>query len=188
MILFSFAFFVLNPIRNGNHSHLKYKKLYDFLGTLPKNIMIAGHPLSRLTESLPLFAKRTTFSIDRFLPLFSIINYSVYTDKCAEELETTKALYTTSADTLINFITKNKIDFFIVETSFYDPRYITGLKKSSYLKQRSIYNTIPVSSGQDTFFLLNFAKSFPDFKLKLANSMIYVVDSNKIKNFYKEGL
>jgi len=153
------TYLILQPLYGATLDHRKYKDVYAYMESLPKNILIAGEPGSVLLDSIPLFSKRTVFLSSETRD----INLYVYTKEEIIERndDLIKALHLFSPAKLLKFISKYNIDYFIIEDRFY--KKIPGAKESTFL---------------------DLARENYDVAFEVNGNFIYVLSSKKIKNKY----
>ena len=121
------VFMILHPILNDIVDYKKYRPAYEYIESLPKNVLIAGYPDSLLVESIPLFSKRNVFFVDEihdFLLFF-------YDPKELKERRycLVKAIYADSLSQVRSFISKYNINYFVVESYLYKKFFIDSFPR-----------------------------------------------------------
>ena len=176
-------FIILHPIYNATLSTRKYKPIYDYIGNLPKDTMIAGYPSSLLVESLPLFSKRTIFFADKLRDLSLFVYEPQELKRMRKRL--IEIIYTDSQDKLDSFISDYKIDYFVIESYLYENSFINLLNNSMRQYEHKVYSVIKSEQHQNDYLLLRLAQEYYDFKLYQDGNYIYILNSKRIKREYK---
>ncbi|MBU2035372.1 MAG: hypothetical protein KJ722_02845 [Candidatus Omnitrophica bacterium] len=172
-------FVVLHPIiGNQIRDFRKYKPVYDYLECLPKDTFIAGYPNSFVVDKIPFFSKRSIFFSDNM----DDILYLAYgtEDFKARRQNLISALYAGSIDEVKFFITKYKIDYFIIETSYYENAFYDHIKSSVIPYDMLTRSIIKAKIDKNIFFLLEFARKYHDFALRRNDGDIFIVSSMRI--------
>lgn len=90
------------------------------------------------------------------------------------------ALYAGSIDEVKFFITKYKIDYFIIETSYYENAFYDHIKSSVIPYDMLTRSIIKAKIDKNIFFLLEFARKYHDFALRRNDGDIFIVSSMRI--------
>jgi len=173
------VFMALHPILGGPIRDFRiYKPVYDYLENLPKEAFIAGHPSSFVLDNIPLFSRRTIFFSDNM----DDILYLTYGREGFKERrsELILALYAESMEKVKKLITKYKIDFFVIEESYYNKDFYRNLKYSVIPYDKQTWALIEPNAYKGKSFLLNFAKRNKDFALKTSKGYIFVINTKKM--------
>lgn len=171
-------FLILHPKFNDMHGCRKYKQLYDYVGALPKDVVMAGHPESLFIKTIPFFSKRTIFFADEFSDL-SLVAYDYREIQNKRDI-LIKAIYSDSLDEMKNLALKYNIDYFIIESSFYQGSFIDSLKNSLSLFDQQAYGYIQRKNNKNNFITFQFAKKDYDFKFSVENNDIFIFRAEKI--------
>ncbi len=182
-ILLSFlisVFVLLHPIFGEVHDYKEYKPVYGYIESLPKDVFIAGYPGSLVMDKIPFFSKRTVFFSDYMDDLL----YLTYGAEGFRERRQNliSALYADSIEEVKFFITKYKIDYLIIETSYYNDSLFDHLKQSVVPYGRQTWSIIKTKIETKNFTLLDFVKEYHDFELKNAGGDIFIISAKKILN------
>jgi len=172
-------FVVLHPIIGGQvRDFRKYKPVYDYLESLPKDIFIAGYPGSFVVDKIPFFSKRPIFFSDNMDDTLYLTYGAEGFNERRENL--ISALYTDSIGEIRTFITKYKIDYLIIETSYYNNGFNYYLKSSVVPYDKQSWSIIKTKSNKNYYFLLDFVRKYHDFVLKTQDGDIFIISSKKI--------
>lgn len=172
-------FIVLHPIIGGQiRDFKKYKPVYDYLESLPKDTFIAGYPNSFVVDKIPFFSKRSIFFSDNM----DDILYLTYGAEGFKERRQNliSALYADSIDEVKTFVKKYKIDYLIIETSYYNNATYDYLKSSVVLYDKQTWGIIKARINKNNYFLLDFVKKYYDFALRMGDSDIFIISSKKL--------
>jgi len=172
------VFVLLHPIFGEVHDYREYKPVYDYMESLPKDAFIAGYPGSLVMDKVPFFSKRTVFFSDYMDDLL----YLAYGAEGFRERRQNLilALYADSIEKVKIFITRYKIGYLIIETSYYNKPFFDHLKQSVVPYERQTWGLIKNKININNFFLLDFVKKYHDFELKRAAGDIFVISAKKI--------
>jgi hypothetical protein len=140
--------------------------------------MIAGVPNSRMLERIPIFSKRSVIFADKLIDLL-YLTYGVEGVRQRRE-DLIHTLYTGSVEEVKNFIHKYNIDYFVIETYYYENVFFNDLSNSIAPLNRQTWSLLSHKGNKNTSFLLEFAKKNYDFILKVNNGDIFIVNSKKI--------
>jgi len=178
LLLLIFVFVLLHPIFGELHDYKEYKPVYDYIESLPKDVFIAGYPGSRVMDKIPFFSKRTVFFSDYMDDLL----YLAYGAEGFRERRQNLilALYADSIEKVKIFITRYKIDYLIIEVSYYNSSLFNYLKQSVVPYERQTWGLIRNKININNFFLLDFVKKYHDFELKRAAGDIFIISAKKI--------
>ncbi|MFH2145757.1 MAG: hypothetical protein ABII75_07000 [Candidatus Omnitrophota bacterium] len=156
----------------------KYKLIYDYLEILPKETFIAGYPGSFVADKIPFFSKRSIFFSDYMDDML----YQAYgVDGFKERRrDLIFALYTDSRDEVKNFVTKYKIDYFIIEPAYYDNAHYNYLRSSVVAYDKQAWDIVKTKVNKNNYFLLDFAKKYHDFELRGRDGDVFIISSKKI--------
>jgi len=172
------VFVLLHPIFGEVHDYREYKPVYDYMESLPKDAFIAGYPGSLVMDKVPFFSKRTVFFSDYMDDLL----YLAYGAEGFRERRQNLilALYADSIEKVKIFITRYKIGYLIIETSYYNKPFFDHLKQSVVPYERQTWGLIKNKININNFFFLDFVKKYHDFELKRAAGDIFVISAKKI--------
>jgi len=97
----------------------KNKGLYDYLTTLPKNVLIAGHPFEM--NEIPLFSKRKVFiEYELSLPF-----YKNYYEKIKQRTyDFFRIYYSNDIDEIKQICSFYKIDYFVIKKEHFTKSYL----------------------------------------------------------------
>lgn len=132
--------------------------LYDYIGTLPKSVLIAAHPVE--ADNIPYFAKRSVY-INRET---SNPHYDVFWEEISRRTrEFFDAYYAEDIHSVCNFISRNNIDYIVIKREHFSEEYLKNQKFyfepfnsyiNSILQQRKNF-TLQQFFGQEAFFSFN---------------------------------
>ncbi|MFH1441755.1 MAG: hypothetical protein ABIH18_06955 [Candidatus Omnitrophota bacterium] len=153
-ILISFLFFsavLFIPTLYSDYSIAPKPKLYNFLQTLPKDILIAGHPTSM--DYIPVYSKRKVLINEEtsqpmyanFYPVIKERTYNFF-----------KAYYSNSAAEVYNFCKKYHITHLIVERRHFSKDYLANAE--FYLNPFNTYIKSLIA-GRKKFILMDTPKN-----------------------------
>jgi len=152
--------------------------VYDYVESLPKDVFIAGYPGSRVVDKIPFFSKRTIFFSDYLDDLLYITYGTEGFRKRRQNL--ILALYADSIEKVKIFIARYKIDYLIIETSYYNKSFFDHLKQSVVPYDRQTWGLIKNKVSINNFILLDFVKKYHDFELGGSGGDIFVISAKKI--------
>lgn len=128
VILLSYAVFLYGRPERRSISLLRnpFPKLTDYLTTLPKDALIAGHPTDM--DWVPLFSRRKVLVNDELsLPFY--VNY--YREISRRTYDLFGAYYARSPDQIDDFARKYGVDYLVVNLRHFSPDYL-GRKNFYY--------------------------------------------------------
>jgi hypothetical protein len=126
-LLFTLAL-LLYPLMDRRFPNTKYVKgesprLYEFFKAQPKDTVIAS--LSTETNNLPTFSRRSIFVGSEYAIPYHLGYYLPFHRKVMDLIE---AHYTSNPQVLKGFIIRNKIDYFLLDDSSFEPTYTKNNK------------------------------------------------------------
>ncbi len=142
LLLLSFAVVIIYlPFLNKDLVNYKNIKLYQFLSTLPKNAVIAGHPFEM--SEIPLFSKRKVFiQFELSTPFYK--NY--YKQVKQRTNDFFKLYYSASFNEIKELCIECGIDYVLVKKEHFSRPYIEKgnfyIKPFNYQVRRIIENNI----------------------------------------------
>lgn len=107
------------PFLDGNVTFFKNQGLYQFLSTLPKNALIAGHPFEM--NEVPLFSKRKVF-VQQELSLPYYKNY--YQRIKQRTYDFFKLYYSSSTGEIKNICNQYEIDYIVVKKEHFSTPFL----------------------------------------------------------------
>lgn len=166
IFLLSFVFFIaisFAPKLQRHYTIVPLPNLYNFLQTLPKDVIIAGHPT--IMDNITTFAKRKAFVYEeisipyhrRFYPAVKNRTYQFF-----------KAYYTDSLEEILEFCKRHNITHLVVYKPHFSQDYLN--KKQFYLNPFNEY--IKKLVKDKTRFAL---MEIPDDKKIFKDNDIFVV-------------
>ena len=107
------------PFLKDETRYFKNEGLYNFLSTLPKNVLIAGHPEEM--DEIPLISKRKVFvQFELSLPY-----YKSYYKKIAERTKDFFRLYYSESNgEVINICNRYHIDYLVIKKAHFRDTYL----------------------------------------------------------------
>jgi hypothetical protein len=110
-------------------------QLYRYLQTLPKDALIAGHPLEM--DNIPLFARRKVLANQELsLPYYG----GYYAEVRRRLFDSLAAYYTEDAQEIKHFVQHHGVDFILVNRRHFTPEFLNGTiyyePFNSFVKQR----------------------------------------------------
>ncbi len=104
-----------------NQSYVKGKeiKLYEYLLAQPKDTLIAS--ISKESNNLPTFAQLSTLVAQEYSLPYHVGYYSQFSQKAIDLIQTQ---YTPNPEEVNNFIQNYGVDFWLLDLTAYDPRYV----------------------------------------------------------------
>ncbi len=171
------VFLFLHPLHNSIRGYEKYKPVYDYIETLPKDTLIAGNPKSELIRTIPFFSKRAVFFAEKLE-----LSNSVYSEeeRFQRSQDLTEALYVGSLDKIRDFISQYKIDYFLIEENYYEKLFFNYLNSSIHPFDRMMRGFLNNKGHQDVFFFQEFAKKSYDFKIRIDNHEVIILSTEKL--------
>lgn len=142
LFLLSFAVVILNfPFLNKDLVNYKNIKLYQFISTLPKNAVIAGHPFEM--SEIPLFSKRKVFiQFELSTPFYK--NY--YKQVKQRTYDFFKLYYSGSFNEIKEVCIQYGIDYILVKKEHFSRPYIEKnnfyIEPFNYQVRRIIENNV----------------------------------------------
>ncbi len=121
---------ILGAARNWNvgiYDYSRYATLYEFLETVPKTSLIAGHP--ELMDNVPTFARRKAFVTYELSHTWSDKYWEVVKERTFDLF---RAYYSGDPEEIRNFARKHGIEYLIVRDEDFPPRAAT--KKQIYFE------------------------------------------------------
>ena len=133
IIVFVFVLLSYNVKQNFRFADMsRYKDLYKYLNSLPKDVMIAAPP--RLADGIPAFAQRKVFINYELSHPF----YGKYWEVIKERtVKFFNAYYSEDPLFIYNFCEENNIDYLVVSKSQFTKRYI--MRDNIYIAPFSAY-------------------------------------------------
>lgn len=120
------------PTLERHYSRAPFPGLYQFLETLPKDILVAGHPA--IMDNVPTFAKRRAFVFEEIsLPYYS----KIYPTIKNRTLGFFRAYYSETLTEVYEFCRENKITHLVVYQPHFSPDYLN--KRQFYLNPFNDY-------------------------------------------------
>jgi len=145
-------------------------ELYQFLSSLPSNVLIVAHPY--LANDIPLFSKRSVLINEEL----SIACYKNYYKEVKKRLyDTFKIIYAKNLNEIVSIIKKYKITHIVLSSKYFDPSYLN--KERLYWEP---FNEFVKKLTKERFFL--FADKNAPWVVFL-NNKYWVVETKKILCF-----
>lgn len=118
----------LSEFPKGHYKIGKNPQLYQFFAQQPKDIMIAS--LAAEADNIPSFSARSVLVSQEYaIPYHN----GYYLNQLRPKIiETINAQYTTKLSELQEFINRNNIDYWLIQTDSFNPEY---LQKNKWLQQ-----------------------------------------------------
>jgi len=149
--------------------------LYEFVSTLPKDVLIAGSPEqpSEIMKSIPIFSKRKVFLNAEFLDLTE--------ETKARAFGFYKMYYSDSYEEILDFCTKNKITYLLVNLSHFPE---SGKEVKAHGPEIRPYREFVkgLIQGRSSFAL----KKVPDSAKIFNQRNIYIIRVKDLENVQKE--
>ena len=96
-------------------------RLYQYIQTLPKDVLIAGHPLDM--DNIPLFARRKVLANQEL----SIPYYTGYYAEVRQRLlDSLLAYYTENPQELQQFVQRHGVDYVLINTQRFTSQFLQG--------------------------------------------------------------
>ena len=97
------------------------RQLYDYLQTLPKDALIAGHPLEM--DNVPLFARRQVLANQELsVPYYT----GYYTEVRQRLLDSLAAYYADDPQQVKDFAQRYSVDYMVLHRQHFEPSFIKG--------------------------------------------------------------
>ena len=165
------AFLLAFPFLNHDLTHFRNKRLYDFLSTLPKDAVIAGHPQD--ANEIPLFAKRKVFlTYELSLPL----HHNYYNDIRNRTDDLFRLYYAGSASLIKKMCAAEHIDYLLVRPARFSRDYLN--KKEFYIDPYNAFVRRIVAANEKSGFVL--ARIPQSYKL-YEDADFYVIKISEIQ-------
>ncbi|MBF0331222.1 MAG: hypothetical protein HQL17_04735 [Candidatus Omnitrophica bacterium] len=173
-----FGFMVAHPLFNDTNSWRAYERIYAYFGAVPKDAMIAGHARSRLLRTIPFFTKRQIFYSEKMRD--ALLMY--YSPQFIRErrLINLNAFYADSLEAVKDFIIKNKIDYLIVESKYYDEGYRNELALQMNADESQSLLYIKDRLRLRKCALLKFAEANYVLRQEVEGNVIYLLKAESI--------
>lgn len=176
MPLFLAAHVILNDI----NSFRLYQPVYDYFEKLPKDVLVAGPTKSKLIRTLPFFTKRPVYFSEKMRDSWRIFFSLEFVRERRKSV--IDAMYADSLDVVRNFIKRSHVNYFIVESQYYD--YDRAVKNDLFVTgnsdEASVYGYLERRLHEKNFALFKFAQEHFDFKYEVPGNTIYVVSASSI--------
>ncbi len=162
--LAAILFVSLHPFYNYIWDFSRFRGLYEYIGGLPAGSLLAGDPESYVYAGVPFYAKRKVFYSDK-LGLFAVA-FNDYEIKNRREA-ILRALCSGSAAEAGRIASDYGLTHFVVEKQFYSG-------------ERARCRNAGRSEGP--YPVYEAARANPDFRLKLPEGDIFVINAEKISS------
>lgn len=96
-------------------------QLYRYLQTLPKDVVIAGHPLEM--DNVPLFARRKVLANQELSLPYLVGYYSTVRQRLGEML---LAYYAADVRQVEDFVARYNVDYILLNTAHFEPTFVRG--------------------------------------------------------------
>lgn len=174
MATFIITFLTLHPRYNSIRGYQKYKQVYHFIETLPKDALIAGNPKSELIRTIPFFANRAVFFSEKLS-----FTKLVFTDE--ENFTRLKSLieslYDGSLNKIKNFVSRYGIDYFLIEDSYYKKPFFNYLESSINDSDKQFLSFIKNKKDKNNFILKQFLEYNYIFKANIDGDEVIILDA-----------
>ncbi|WP_426590209.1 hypothetical protein [Dapis sp. BLCC M229] len=119
-----------------NQSYIKGKEieLYEYLLAQPKDTLIAS--ISKESNNIPTFAQRSTLVAQEYSLPYHVGYYSQFSQKAIDLIQ---AQYTPNPEEVNNFIQNYGVDFWLLDLTAYDPRYVAD---KEFIRQYNLTDSI----------------------------------------------
>lgn len=119
-----------------NQFYIKGKEieLYEYLLAQPKDILIAS--ISKESDNIPTFAQRSTLVAQEYSLPYHTKYYAQFSQRAKDLIQ---AQYTSNPEEVNNFIQKYGIDFWLLDLTAYNPRYVAD---KELIRQYNLADTI----------------------------------------------
>ncbi|NET24029.1 hypothetical protein [Okeania sp. SIO1I7] len=119
-----------------NQFYIKGKEieLYQYLLAQPKDTLIAS--ISKESDNLPTFAQRSTLVAQEYSLPYHTEYYAQFSQRAKDLIQ---AQYTSNPEEVNNFIQKYGIDFWLLDLTAYNPRYVAD---KELIRQYDLAETI----------------------------------------------
>lgn len=156
LVLLTSIFFI--PRLHARYIIGSYPSLYNFLKTLPKDILIAGHPT--FMDNIPVFAERKVLVNEETSEPFHKVLYPIVKERTCDFF---KAYYSNSFEEIRNFCRKYNVDYLIVNKEHFSKDYI--IDGNFYLKPFNEYvENLTRNKDSVSFALMNISEDKKIFK------------------------
>ncbi|MEM1167597.1 MAG: hypothetical protein AAGJ08_00510 [Cyanobacteria bacterium P01_H01_bin.35] len=106
-------------IDNQSYIKGKEKELYEYLLAQPKDTLIAS--ISKESNNIPSFAQRSTLVAQEYSLPYHVGYYSQFSQRAIDLIQ---AQYTPNPEEVNNFLQNYGVDFWLLDLTAYDPRYV----------------------------------------------------------------
>ncbi len=106
-------------IDNQSYVEGKETELYEYLLAQPKDTLVAS--ISKESANLPTFAQRSTLVAEEYSLPYHLGYYNQFTERAIDLIQ---AQYTPNPEEIKNFLQKYGVDFWLVDKTAFDPRYV----------------------------------------------------------------
>ncbi|NTV28944.1 MAG: hypothetical protein HGA80_02565 [Candidatus Omnitrophica bacterium] len=172
--VFLFAHIVWNDIQ----SFRTFKPVYDYLAGLPKDILIAGVTKSPLVRTTPFFARSPVYFAEKYRDAWRFFfSPEFISERRKSEIE---VMYAASLKDVKEFIDKTGVDYFIVESRYYDERGSWELFVTGNSEEAVVYDILRDKLSGKRFALPEFARDHAVFKVSTPGNDISIVSAQDV--------
>lgn len=162
--LAAIVFVLLHPFYSNIRDFSRFRGLYEYIGRLPADSLLAGDPGSEVYAGAPFYAKRKVLYSDKIDILAVALNDAELKNRREALL---RALCSGSASEAGGIARNYGLTHFLVEEQFYS---------------RSAARCRGVGKAEGPYPLYEAARSSPDFRAKLPEGDVFVINAEKISS------
>lgn len=145
-------FMALHPLFNEVLSSRPYRPVYEYLGRLRGDAVVAAYPGGMLAGTVPIFSKKTAFLSDDFTDQHVLLLGS------GEETRRRRkallsALYGAGKDAAAELSERYGADYLVFEHGFYSAEFLAGIERSVFAADRELAALLEGGPDPAAFYL-----------------------------------
>lgn len=130
-------FMALHPLFNEVLSSRAYRPVYDYLGRLRGDAVVAAYPGGMLAETIPVFAKKTAFLSDDFTDQHVLL-LGTGEESRRRRKALLSALYGSGKDAAAELAERYGADYLVFEHGYYSAEFLAEIGKSGFAADREL--------------------------------------------------
>lgn len=164
----------LHPWLNEIISVRHYSAAYDYISTLRNVVVLAGHPRSGLTETIPIFCRKSVLLADDQRDQHGLFVAGGGSAFAAKRKALLSALYSDSPKKACELRLSYGVDYLVLEDRYYDEAYLAMLARSKFPMDMGIARIIADSPNPRGFY--HYARRRASFTWKNGRSSGAIFD------------
>jgi hypothetical protein len=147
----SVLFLALHPIYNETFSCRTFRPVYDYLERVQGDVVVAAYPGGMLSETIPVFAKKTAFYSDDFTDQYLLLL------KNSDEISGRRkalltALYSSTEAGALELAQRYGVAYLVFEKSFYEPAFLEKIKSSGFSTDQELAGILAGGTEPAAFY------------------------------------